>query len=167
MKKAIIIFLVTLFPFNFVFGRLVGVSESESSLTTEILKTYLENGEYLDKNGPDYLKQKMQLDILLSKTIENEIRKIDEKERIIKNNNLYSEIIFWVVHVILVIGLCASIFEFFQARKIRKIGALNTEVTVKMEELAIKSSSIGVIILIISAVFYFMYLKFVHQIYLI
>ena len=134
-------------------------SESSSAIFEKLLRKY----DPAIDSGNTELRQK--LDLLVMRSIEREIEKIEESKKVINGNNRYATIIFWIVHTALIIGLAASFLEFWQSFSRRRYGpSQNTELTVKMDELALKSSSIGVVILIVSLLFYFLYLKFVYQI---
>lgn len=75
-----------------------------------------------------------------------------------------------VVHLILIIGITSAIMEFYNAHKIRLNNAKlafdtnerNVELKIQMDGIAIKSSFLGLIILVISIGLYFLYLKYVH-----
>ena len=77
-----------------------------------------------------------------------------------------SKLVFWVVHGMVIAAFILAVAEFGQAAMLRSRGKLlaDTELTLKMESIAVKTTSVGLIMLAVAAAFYFMYLKFVYTI---
>ena len=80
------------------------------------------------------------------------------------DNANVSRFIFYVVHVVLLLGLAAAFSEFLHARRLRGHAASNQPIELKlgMEGIAIKTALHGIALLVLSMAFYFLYLKFVY-----
>jgi hypothetical protein len=98
--------------------------------------------------------------------IEREIRKIEETEGELGVYNLMGRVMFFVVHLILALGLSMAWSEFRTAMARRKVAADETvqELKLSLDGIALKSSLQGTIILCLAFGFYFAYLRFVYPI---
>ena len=91
---------------------------------------------------------------------------ISQSQGVLEWDETESLVSFVFVHVAVLLGFAISLVEFLHASRTRKRGRSsdNTEVTLKLESIAIRTTSVGLIILFCSVLFYFLYLKFVYPI---
>ena len=83
-----------------------------------------------------------------------------------RDNARATHLIFWISHVVLGCGLFAAGWEFWQASKTRKRAgsSVSSEITINLEGVAFKSALNGLLLLVLSMSFYFLYLKFVYPV---
>ncbi|HEX5704804.1 MAG TPA: hypothetical protein VFX97_16515 [Pyrinomonadaceae bacterium] len=95
-----------------------------------------------------------------------EAAKAENAKRVVYWSNFSANLTFGIAHVLLLFGLIAAAMEFRNARKLRTKGSKESSIDfeVKFESLALKSSTFGVLILFVSLLFYFMYLKFAYPV---
>jgi len=83
-----------------------------------------------------------------------------------RNNARATTLILVISHFVLACGLLAAGWEFWQASRTRKRAstAVQSEITIGLEGVAFKSALNGLLLLVLSMSFYFLYLKFVYPV---
>jgi len=83
-----------------------------------------------------------------------------------RNNARATTLILVISHFVLACGLLAAGWEFWQASRTRKRAstAAQSEITIGLEGVAFKSALNGLLLLVLSMSFYFLYLKFVYPV---
>lgn len=101
----------------------------------------------------------------VQRTMDDEQSKQSNSKSVIWWSNLSANITFIFAHILLCIGIVVAIREWKNASKVRRKSSKESlEIEIKLESLALKGVQSGYIILVVSLVFYFMYLKFVYPI---
>ncbi len=102
---------------------------------------------------------------VLIELYEWERQKIDWVKAALRWGHVTSYITCAFAHILLIVGLWAAVREFHDAHITRKLARQeNVELKLSMHGVAIKTSLVGMVILVVSLVFYFLYLKFVYPI---
>ena len=96
--------------------------------------------------------------------MEREKEKMEERRQVVRWTNRISCFIFVIVHGFIGFGFWAALREFRHANKTRAIIPDKQELQVSLQGIALKTSLHGTILLAISLVLYFLYLKFVYPI---
>jgi hypothetical protein len=90
---------------------------------------------------------------------------LQERRNVLKHHYTVGMVIFITVHLVVVIGIGAAIYEFRQAHKTRKRAEQQeTEIQVSLEGIALKTSLQGVLLLGFALAFYFLYVEFVFPV---
>ena len=76
----------------------------------------------------------------------------------------YGVIIFWLVIGLVFSGIVFSAIQFWHALKFGDINQMNNELILSMSNLQVQTSLMGGFVLVISLVFFFLFLKFVYRI---
>jgi hypothetical protein len=94
---------------------------------------------------------------------------ITQTQSAIAWNNKAAVLSFILVHLAILLGFGGALVEFVHAFRLRREGKTfdDMEITLKFESIAVKTTSMGVILLTSSIVFYFLYLKFVYPVQLV
>lgn len=131
------------------------------------LNVLFENSNELNAENKQRLQQfvssKLELGAARSRSGAEELL---NTRRTIARNNVVSTISFALVHAVVLLGFAGALLEFRTAQRLRRRGKAleDIEITVKIESIAVKTTSLGVVLLATSIVFYFLYLKFVFPI---
>lgn len=128
---------------------------------TKFLK--LVDPNFLEEFKEDSSLKNAYKDYVLS-YLKREKQKLEESNAVISMTNRMGFIIFIVVHISLGISLCIALMEFNHARKARRLKKDTQELELSFEKIAFKTSLHGTILLILSLVLYFLFLKFVFPI---
>jgi len=91
---------------------------------------------------------------------------IQHRKRTFQWNLASSMITFWVVVALVFAGVAFAAFQFYisMKEKVRKDDALNTQLEANLSGIKVSSPVLGVIILIISLLFFYLYLVYVYPI---
>jgi len=94
----------------------------------------------------------------------HEQKALKEREQIIRWTNRASIFIFFLVHVLLIIGAWAAVKEFVAAKRLRKISDQQEEIKISLEGIAFKTSLHGTILFGMTLLLYILFLKFVFPV---
>ncbi|MBM4354509.1 MAG: hypothetical protein FJ109_12085 [Deltaproteobacteria bacterium] len=109
------------------------------------------------------IQQRLNADIAKSKEV---VWNAERSRRVLEWDETSSMVSFVLAHVVVVGGFLLGVLEFVHASRLRKRGRVvdDTEITIKMESIAVRTTSFGLLLLVASIIFYFLYLKFVYTI---
>ena len=153
--------------------RAVIVQPEQPADIAKLIEAYNNlQGEVFDpdsKEYREYIKKDEDLRTALKayilKKIEDEDIRREETRQVVNQTNASASVTFWIAHILLVLSILISGFELWHAKRLRsKAKKESIEVEISLEKIALKSSVNGTLMLFISLVFYFMYLKFVYPI---
>ncbi|MBN2053950.1 hypothetical protein JW905_03445 [bacterium] len=116
---------------------------------------------------------------LSKRLLDYQIWTVEERQRVFDWHRSVSTAIFYVTHLLLLIGITTALSELNKAKKLaygsqkqsenlarksddKEDEAKITEVTLGLQGISVKSSRNGMILFLISLGFYFLYLKFVY-----
>ena len=100
----------------------------------------------------------------LNTRFQREIDKSVEQKASIAFSKLSSYMILIFIHIVFAVGLWAATKEILHAGKTRKRSSEQHELMISLEGIALKTSLHGTILLVLSIVLYFLFLKFVYPI---
>jgi hypothetical protein len=91
---------------------------------------------------------------------------MQHRKRTFQWNLVSSMITFWVVVALVFAGISFAALQFYisMKEKLRKDDALNTQLEASLDGIKISSPVLGVIILVISLLFFYLYLVYVYPI---
>ncbi len=96
---------------------------------------------------------------------EREQQILQERRDVLKKHYTVGMIIFVTVHIMVVMGIGAAMYELRQAHNARKRAEQQeTNIQISLEGIALKTSLQGVLLLAFALAFYFLYLKFVFPV---
>lgn len=124
--------------------------DSSYSLSAKVIN---DNPE-LKKKYVEYLNARLQ----------REIDKAEEQKASMAFSKLSSYVILIFIHIVFAVGIWAAAREFIHASKSRKRKFEQQELMISLEGIALKTSFHGTILLVLSIVLYFLFLKFVYPI---
>jgi hypothetical protein len=103
---------------------------------------------------------------LIKEIFNRETKNLAHAEKVLESSYVQSIIIFSLAHLLVILAVLASVFEFSASRKLRKKAhdIPGHDLEIGVEKLAIKTSSLGLLYLVAAFGFYFMYLKFVYPV---
>ena len=99
--------------------------------------------------------------------LDGERRKIEEHRDVIASTNRMGTWVFVVVHVFLGLAMVIAVVEFWQASRTRRTKREREEIELSFQKVALKTSMHGTVLLVLSLVLYFLFLKFVYTIVLV
>jgi hypothetical protein len=87
-------------------------------------------------------------------------------QSVIARTNETAHLVLWVAHIAVAVGFVAALLEFYHTMQLRRRGrsVADTEVTLQLESIAVRTTSIGLLILMLSLIMYFLFLKFVYPV---
>jgi hypothetical protein len=143
--------------------------EASPSQVVEMMKLYYQNVRPYVLRPGETAKGNPELETAFQDYIlhyiRNEQRKQDTRQSVIRWSNISANITFILAHMLLVLGLVLAVWEWRKAGDVRKKSkAENLEIEIKLESLAMKGVQSGYLILVVSLLFYFLYLKFVYPV---
>lgn len=96
--------------------------------------------------------------------LDAERRKIDDHREVIASTNRMGTWVFVVVHIFLGLAMIVALVEFWQASRTRHVKREREEIELSFQKIALKTSMHGTLLLVLSLVLYFLFLKFVYTI---
>jgi hypothetical protein len=111
----------------------------------------------------DLVSKKLQHGIARSQAA---VDAIAQTQRVIAWNNKASTISFALAHVALLLAVAGSLTELVYAYRLRRRGQSidDIEITLKLEAIAVKTTSIGVMLIVGAIFLYFLYLRYVYPV---
>jgi hypothetical protein len=127
---------------------------------------YLTRLDEIAKNDSEVEKE---LKAWLIAWIRWEKGKFDDIKNTITTTNRNGNIIFWAMHLLLIVSVIITGIEFWNSSRIRKLGKKSGlppeeqhELALEAAKVSLKTSSYGILLLCCFLVIYFLYLKFVY-----
>lgn len=144
-------------------GGAVIQTDADSTFLNVLFDNSGELNEENKKRLQEFISSKLQYGLARSRVGAEELQ---HTRRAIAWNNAVSILSFVFVHLAVLLGFGGALVEFAHAYKLRRRRKVpdDIEITVKMESIAVKTTSVGVVLLVASIAFYFLYLKFVFPI---
>jgi len=137
-------------------------ASAEEGSSGSFFETVVRLNDYdlLSENASEAAEQYIQT------RIEYETAMLRNTEEVIRRNNDTTDVVFWIAHCAIVLGMAAALIEFFHSFRLRRRGIRidNADVTLALESIAIKNASIGTVLLLVSMALYGLFLKFVFPI---
>jgi len=177
MISTTIFVLVVLLAYPIQVAAIQGVVEKQkSSEIAELIDAYMSMLQEENRSIPPGEKGSQQKDqeheqlkaavsAYIIKKIDDENARTENTKYVVHWSNISANTTFWIAHLLLIFGLAAATMELRNAWRLRSKGKKDSvEVEISFERIALRSSMYGVLILFVSLLFYFLYLKFVYPV---
>lgn len=180
-KNHLLYFLLLILPSNILFAQHQEDSVINSEKQKEIEKRRQIVNAYLSDSGIDRINQQNGVpfnpdsatvsvqQLTWKNYYEYKNFGYAHRQKVFKWQLFSSKLIFFVVVILVLSGIYFAGLQFFHAIRLSKNAGdieklMNTELSANKNEIKVSSPVLGVIILIISFLFFFLYLKFVYPI---